>query len=129
MLACSSWPTSWLQMKQCKLHAGCLNLDCKPRNAACWKSQVQLARKSVYSSRADLHKQLTLLQSLHATLPHNGSNIVLTVCQAVQSKGCIVLQVAVARSHQLQQRPQAPRLRIMIRARGISLANCMTMAS
>lgn len=57
-------------------------------------------------ARQHLHKQFTVLKALHTALPHYGSNVVLIVGQAIQSKGCIVLQVAIARRHQLQQRWQ-----------------------
>ncbi len=61
-------------------------------------------------SITDLHKELAVLKALDATLAHNGCNVVLVVCEAVQRKRCIVLQVAIARGHQLQQRGQPTQL-------------------
>ena len=58
-----------------------------------------------------LHQELAVLQALHSALAHYGRNIVLVVRQPIQGKGCIVLQVAVARGHELQQRRQPSRLR------------------
>ena len=60
--------------------------------------------------RQHLHKQLAVLEALDAALPHYGCYVVLIVCQAVQSKGCIVLQVAIAGGHELQQGRQATSL-------------------
>ena len=51
-----------------------------------------------------LHKELAVLQTLHATLADYGCDVVLVVSEAIQGKGRVVLQIAVARSHELQQR-------------------------
>ena len=57
-----------------------------------------------------LHQELAILQTLHSALAHYGRDVVLVVCQSIEGKGCIVLQVAIARCHELQQRWQPSRL-------------------
>lgn len=57
-----------------------------------------------------LHQKLALLQRLHAALAHDGGNVVLAVCQAVEGEGCVVLQIAVAGGHELQEGPQTTSL-------------------
>ena len=70
------------------------------------KSQVGLAscRSQLWLCWADLHKHVALLQSLNAAMAHDGGDVVVAVCQAVQGEGCVVLQVAVARGHEGEQR-------------------------
>ena len=44
------------------------------------------------------------------TISYDVGDVVLVVCQAVQCKGCIVLQVTVAALQKVHQRPQTARL-------------------
>ena len=61
-----------------------------------------------------LHQELAVLQALYTALAHYGRDVVLVVRQSVQCEGRIVLQIAVARRHELKQRRQPSRLRARV---------------
>ncbi len=65
---------------------------------------------SVNLPSAHLHQQLAVLQAGDAAFTHNCGDVVLVVRESIQRECCIVLQVAVFRRHELQQRRQAARL-------------------